>query len=212
MLYAISEPSAFASAFLTEGRDWLSFSGWYRASFCFRAAGVSQPVGGRLPRFNLHFIKSLRLRPPTPEAYGKTADFGTLCIPGSSQRLDPSAAAVAPARCIECHADSLSCPLTQLYIPGVPGGVQRGSRGSRGFATSHKTRKIRQTFRSCLSSLTRSCIQDCVQEVPVGQMAQGTPPSAHAAAFQGGFNRLHQLLHGFFTKSQVKSFQNHLPS
>ena len=34
-----------------------------------------------------------------------------------------------PARCIECHADSLSCPLTQLYIPGVPGGVQRGFRG-----------------------------------------------------------------------------------
>ena len=33
-----------------------------------------------------------------------------------------------PARCIECHADSLSCPLTQLHIPGVPGGVHRGSR------------------------------------------------------------------------------------
>ena len=32
-----------------------------------------------------HCIESLRLRPPTPEAYGKTADFGTLCIPGSSQ-------------------------------------------------------------------------------------------------------------------------------
>ena len=47
----------------------------------------------------------------------------------------------------------------------------------------------------------------CVQGVPVGQVAQGTPPSAHAAAFQGGFNRLHQLLHGFFTKSQVKSFK-----
>ena len=62
-----------------------------------------------------------------------------------------------------------------------------------------------------MSSLLRS-IQYCVQGVPVGQMAQGTPPSAHAAAFQGGFNRLHQLLHGFFTKSQVKSFQNHLPS
>ena len=31
-------------------------------------------------------------------------------------------------------------------------------------------------------------------------------PSAHAAALQGGFNRLHQLLHGFL------SFQNHLPS
>ena len=62
-----------------------------------------------------------------------------------------------------------------------------------------KTNEIRQTSRSCMSSLLRS-IQDCVQEVPVGQMAQGTPPSAHAAAFPGGFNRLHQLLHGFFTK------------
>ena len=51
-----------------------------------------------------------------------------------------------------------------------------------------------------------------MQEVAVGHMAQGTPPSAHAAAFQGGFKRLHQLLHGLFTKSQVKSFQNHLPS
>ena len=51
-----------------------------------------------------------------------------------------------------------------------------------------------------------------MQEVPVKQAAQGTPPSAHAAAFPGGFNRLHQLLHGFFTKSQVKSSQNHLPS
>ena len=40
----------------------------------------------------IYIFKSLRLRPPTPEAYGKTADFGTLCIPGSSQRLDPSAA------------------------------------------------------------------------------------------------------------------------
>ena len=91
-------------------------------------------------------FKSLRLRPPTPEAYGKTADFGTLCIPGSSQRRDPSAALLSssdrkPARCIECHADSLSCPLTQLYIPGVPGRVQRGSRGSRGFATSRKHEK-----------------------------------------------------------------------
>ena len=64
------------------------------------------------------------------------------------------------------------------------GRVQRGSRGSRASATSRKTRKIRQTFRSCLSSLTRNCIQDCVQEVPVKQASQGTPPSAHAAAFQ----------------------------
>ena len=92
---------------------------------------------------------------------------------------------------------------------GGPGEVREGCR-PKASATNRKTRKIRQTFRSCLSSPLRS-IQDCVQEVPVGQMAQGTP-SAHAAAFQIGFNRLHQLLHGFFTKSQVKSFQNHLPS
>ena len=92
--------------------------------------------------------------------------------------------------------------------PGGPGGSRTGQGGVQG--TSRKTRKIRQTFQSCLSSLTRS-IQGCVQEVPVGQMAQGTS-SAHAAAFPGGFNRLHQLLHGFFTKSQVKPFQNHLPS
>ena len=91
-------------------------------------------------------------------------------------------------------------------------GASRGGAGPEPLQPAVKHKKIRQTFRSCLSSLTRSCIQDCVQEVPVGPMAQGTPPSAHAAAFQGGFNRLHQLLHGFFTKSQVKSFQNHLPS
>ena len=90
------------------------------------------------------------------------------------------------------------------------GASRRGCR-ARASATSCKTQKNRQTFRSCLSSLTRSCIQDCVQKVPGGQMAQGTP-SAHAAAFPGGFNRLHQLLHGFFTKSQVKSCQNHLLS
>ena len=81
-------------------------------------------------------------------------------------------------------------------VQAHPGGCR-----ARASSTSRKTRKIRQTFRSCLSSLTRSCIQDCVQEVPVKQAAQGTPPSAHAAAFPGGFNRLHQLLHGFFTKS-----------
>ena len=81
-------------------------------------------------------------------------------------------------------------------VQAHPGGCR-----ARASATSRKTRKIRQTFRSCLSSLTRSCIQDCVQEVPVGPMAQGTPPSAHAAAFQGGFNGLHQLLHLFYQVS-----------
>ena len=82
-----------------------------------------------------------------------------------------------------------------------PGGCR-----ARASATSRKTRKMRQTFRSCLSSRTRSCIQDCVQEVPVGPMAQGTPPSAHAAAFQGGFNRLHQLPHGFFYQVSSEVF------
>ena len=92
--------------------------------------------------------------------------------------------------------------------PGGPGRSRRGQGGAGPEALQPgKTRKIRQTFRICMSSLLRS-IQDCV---PVGQMAQGTP-SAHAAAFPGGFNRLHQLLPGFYTKSQVKSFQNHLPS
>ena len=57
-------------------------------------------------------------------------------------------------------------------VQAHPGGGCR----ARASATSRKTQKIRQTFRSCLSSLTRSCIQDCVQEVPVGQMAQGSPP------------------------------------
>ena len=87
-----------------------------------------------------------------------------------------------------------------------------GGAGPEPLQPAVKHKKLRQTFRSCLSSLTRSCIQDCVQEVPVKQVAQGTPPSAHAAAFPGGLSWLHQLLHGSFTKSQVKSFQNHLPS
>ena len=45
-----------------------------------------------------------------------------------------------------------------------------------------------------------------MQEVPVGPMAQGTRPSAHAAAFQGGFNRLHQLIHGFFYQVSSEVF------
>ena len=34
-------------------------------------------------------FKSLRLRPPTPKAYGKTADFGTLCIPAVRSDVTP---------------------------------------------------------------------------------------------------------------------------
>ena len=94
---------------------------------------------------------------------------------------------------------SRTCSKTSLRgVQAQGAGASRGGCRARASATSRKTRKIRQTFRSCLSSLTRS-IQDCVQEVPVGQMAQGTP-SAHAAAFPGGFNRLHQLVHGFFNR------------
>ena len=51
-----------------------------------------------------------------------------------------------PARCIECHADSLSSPLTQLYIPGVPGRVQRGSRGSRGFANTKNETNVPELY------------------------------------------------------------------
>ena len=39
-----------------------------------------------------------------------------------------------------------------------------------------------------MSSLLRSCIQDCVQEVPVGQMAQGTPPRLPQVASTGFIN------------------------
>ena len=115
-----------------------------------------------------------------------------------------------PARCIECHADSLSCPLTQLYLPGVPGRVQRGSRGSRGFATSRKHENETNVPKLYVKPITQHPV------LCAGGSSRTTgsryPPSVHAAAFQGGFNRLHQLLHGFFTKSQVKSSQNHLPS
>ena len=66
---------------------------------------------------------------------------GHYAYPAVRSDLTPAPHFCQLARCIECHADSLSCPLTQLYIPGVPGGVQRGSRGSRGFATSRKHEK-----------------------------------------------------------------------
>ena len=80
-----------------------------------------------------------------------------------------------------------------------------GSRSSEAL-TSHKTRKIRQTSRRFLSSLLRSCIQDCVQEVPVGQMAQGTPPRRTPRPSQvasTGFINFSI----FFTKCQVSLFK-----
>ena len=60
-------------------------------------------------------FKSLRLRPPTPEAYGKTADFGTLCIPGSSQRLDPSAALLSSSD--RSRLAALNVMLTPCPVP-----------------------------------------------------------------------------------------------
>ena len=60
-------------------------------------------------------FKSLRLRPPTPEAYGKTADFGTLCIPGSSQRLDPSAALLSSSD--RSRLAALNIMLTPCPVP-----------------------------------------------------------------------------------------------
>ena len=93
---------------------------------------------------------------------------------------------------VQAHPESLG---------GVRGpGEVRGGCRARGSATSRKTRKIRQTFRSCLSSLLRS-IQDCVQEVPAGQMAQGTPPSAHAAAFSKSSSVMSSVLFLYSPKS-----------
>ena len=60
-------------------------------------------------------FKSLRLRPPTPEAYGKTADFGTLCIPGSSQRRDPSAALLSSSD--RSRLAALNVMLTPCPVP-----------------------------------------------------------------------------------------------
>ena len=54
--------------------------------------------------------------------------------------------------------------------------VQGRSRRSGGAGAVQGSLEALQP--SCMSSLLRSCIQDCVQEVPVGQMAQGTPLGA----------------------------------
>ena len=57
-------------------------------------------------------------------------------------------------------------------VQGVPGGVQGGPEvlGEKRL----KQQKTRKMLRNCMASLLRSNIQDFVQEVPVGQMAQGT--------------------------------------
>ena len=65
--------------------------------------------------FLLCLFKSLRLRPPTPEAYGKTADVGTLCIPGSSQRRDPSAALLSSSD--RSRLAALNVMLTPCPVP-----------------------------------------------------------------------------------------------
>ena len=64
--------------------------------------------------------------------------------------------------------------------PGVPGGSRGGPELFGGKRLEHE--KTRKTLRNCVASLLRSNIQDFVQEVPVGQMAQGTPFSVPAMA------------------------------
>ena len=61
-------------------------------------------------------------------------------------------------------------------VEGVPGGVQGGPE-VLGRKTAKNT-KNRKTLRNCMASLLRSNIHNFVQEVPVGQMAQGTPFSS----------------------------------
>ena len=51
--------------------------------------------------------------------------------------------------------------------------VQAGPEVLGGKTAKHQ--KTRKTLRNCMASLLRSNSQDFVQEVPVGQMAQGTP-------------------------------------
>ena len=91
-------------------------------------------------------------------------------------------------------------------------GASKGGCRARASATSRKTRKIRQTFRSCLSSLTRSCIWNCVPEVPVQQMAQGTPPLSARRGLPRWLQPASSTSPWLFTKSQVKSSQKNLPS
>ena len=61
--------------------------------------------------------------------------------------------------------------------PGFQGGPRavQGVQSIRGEKTV-KHEKSRKTRRSCVARLLRSSIQDFVQEVPVGQMAQGPTP------------------------------------
>ena len=61
-------------------------------------------------------------------------------------------------------------------VQGVPGGGPRGGPEVLG-GKLLKTQKTRKTLRNCMVSLLRSNIPDFVQEVAVGQIAQGKPPS-----------------------------------
>ena len=93
----------------------------------------------------IHVFKSLRLRPPTPEAYGKTADFGTLCIPGSSQRLDPSAALLSSSdrsRLAALNVMLTPCPVPSLscIFQGFQGGCKRGPGGAEALQPAVNTK------------------------------------------------------------------------
>ena len=60
-------------------------------------------------------FKSLRLRPPTLEAYGKVTDFGTLYIPGNLHRLDPNAALLSSSE--RSRLVALNIMLTPCPVP-----------------------------------------------------------------------------------------------
>ena len=81
----------------------------------------------------MYIFKSLRLRPPTPEAYGKTADVGTLCIPGSSQRRDPSAALLSSSDRSQLAAlNVMLTPVLSLDSAVYSRGSREGAKGVQG--------------------------------------------------------------------------------
>ena len=98
---------------------------WSRGAWYLRASGSGRRPQTRMARLQIS---------------------GRYAYPAVRSDLTPARhfcpRATAAARCIECHADSLSCPLTRLNIPAVPGRVAGGVQGVQKFATSHKHKKV----------------------------------------------------------------------
>ena len=68
-----------------------------------------------LHSLTLYVIQEPPAQAANPKAYGKTADFGTLCIPGSSQRRDPSAALLSSSD--RSRLAALNVMLTPCPVP-----------------------------------------------------------------------------------------------